>query len=55
MIAHISPAMAQRDETFNTLVYADRAKNITNKVTNIDNQVTNVTNNVTQHPALYTG
>ena len=33
MIAHISPAMAQREETFNTLVYADRAKNITNKVT----------------------
>ncbi|XP_043207087.1 kinesin-like protein KIF19 [Amphibalanus amphitrite] len=32
MIAHISPAMAQREETFNTLVYADRAKNITNKV-----------------------
>ena len=37
MIAHISPAMAQRDETFNTLVYADRAKNITNKVTIANN------------------
>ena len=32
MIAHISPADRQRDESRNTLVYADRAKNISNKV-----------------------
>ena len=32
MIAHISPADRHRDESRNTLVYADRAKNISNKV-----------------------
>lgn len=32
MIAHISPADRNRDESRNTLVYADRAKNISNKV-----------------------
>ena len=32
MIAHISPADKHREESRNTLVYADRAKNITNKV-----------------------
>ena len=32
MIAHISPADKHRDESRNTLVYADRAKNISNKV-----------------------
>ena len=32
MIAHVSPADRQRDESRNTLVYADRAKNISNKV-----------------------
>ena len=32
MIAHISPADKSRDESRNTLVYADRAKNISNKV-----------------------
>ncbi|XP_043243868.1 kinesin-like protein KIF19 isoform X2 [Amphibalanus amphitrite] len=46
MIAHISPAMAQRDETFNTLVYADRAKNITNKV---KRNVLDVTHQVSQY------
>ncbi len=34
MVAHISPADRQRDESKNTLVYADRAKNISNKVHN---------------------
>ncbi|XP_037093604.1 kinesin-like protein KIF19 [Pollicipes pollicipes] len=46
MIAHISPAMAQRDETFNTLVYADRAKNISNKV---KRNVLDVTHQVSQY------
>ncbi len=32
MVAHISPADRHRDESRNTLVYADRAKNISNKV-----------------------
>ena len=32
MIANISPAHWQRDDSRNTLVYADRAKNISNKV-----------------------
>jgi len=34
MIAHVSPADKSRDESRNTLVYADRAKNISNKVNN---------------------
>ncbi|XP_076365661.1 kinesin-like protein KIF19 isoform X2 [Tachypleus tridentatus] len=34
MIAHVSPAAIHFDESRNTLVYADRAKNITNKVRN---------------------
>ncbi|XP_022242092.1 kinesin-like protein KIF19 [Limulus polyphemus] len=34
MIAHISPAAIHFDESRNTLLYADRAKNITNKVSN---------------------
>ncbi|KAH7949315.1 hypothetical protein HPB49_007708 [Dermacentor silvarum] len=32
MVAHISPASAHYDESRNTLVYAERARNITNKV-----------------------
>ena len=32
MIAHISPADKHREESRNTLVYADRAKNISSKV-----------------------
>ena len=38
MIAHVSPADRQRDESRNTLVYADRAKNISNKVSKYDMQ-----------------
>lgn len=34
MIAHISPEVSQRDETKNTLVYADRANNITTRLQN---------------------
>ncbi|XP_043199191.1 kinesin-like protein KIF19, partial [Amphibalanus amphitrite] len=49
MIAHISPAMAQREETFNTLVYADRAKNITNKV---KRNVLDVTHQVSQYQSI---
>lgn len=32
MIAHVSPAISQKDETRNTLIYADRANHIQNKV-----------------------
>ncbi|RLU18920.1 hypothetical protein DMN91_009278 [Ooceraea biroi] len=32
MIAHVSPASMQRDESKNTLIYADRANKISNKV-----------------------
>lgn len=32
MVAHISPASAHYDESRNTLVFAERARNITNKV-----------------------
>lgn len=32
MIAHVSPANAQRDESKNTLIYADRANKISNKI-----------------------
>ena len=35
MIAHISPADKHWEESRNTLVYADRAKNISNKVTGV--------------------
>lgn len=33
MIAHVSPSHKHREETRNTLLYADKAKNISNKVT----------------------
>ena len=36
MIAHISPADKHREESRNTLVYADRAKNISSKVSTVD-------------------
>ena len=32
MIAHVSPALNQREESKNTLLYAERAKSISNKV-----------------------
>ncbi|KAK4874894.1 hypothetical protein RN001_014254 [Aquatica leii] len=32
MIAHVSPSLAQKEESRNTLMYADRANNISNKV-----------------------
>lgn len=32
MIAHVSPALLHREESKNTLLYAERAKNISNKV-----------------------
>ena len=32
MIAHVGPSSSNYDETYNTLVYANRAKNITTRV-----------------------
>lgn len=32
MIAHVSPAMVHREDSKNTLLYAERARRITNKV-----------------------
>ena len=46
MIAHISPADVHREESRNTLVYADRAKNISNKV---HKNVLDVSFHVTQY------
>lgn len=37
MIAHASPASGSFEETRNTLVYADRAKNIKTNVSNVVN------------------
>jgi kinesin family protein 18/19 len=39
MIAHVSPSDKSRDESRNTLVYADRAKNISNKVNGLTDDV----------------
>jgi len=49
MIAHISPADRHRDESRNTLVYADRAKNISNKVRR---NVLDVSFHVTQYQSI---
>lgn len=35
MIAHVSPAAVHKEESRNTLLYADRAKNISNKASNM--------------------
>ena len=49
MIAHISPADVHREESRNTLVYADRAKNISNKV---HKNVLDVSFHVTQYQSI---
>jgi len=36
MITHISPASSNFEESRNTLVYADKAKNIRNKVSTLN-------------------
>lgn len=46
MIAHVSPATVNRDESRNTLVYADRANRISNKV---ERNVLDVTYHVSQY------
>ncbi|XP_049817903.1 kinesin-like protein KIF19 isoform X2 [Aethina tumida] len=49
MIAHVSPSVTQRDESRNTLTYADRANNITNKV---ERNVLDVSYHVTQYQTV---
>ncbi|XP_060521657.1 kinesin-like protein KIF19 isoform X2 [Cylas formicarius] len=49
MIAHVSPAAGQREETRNTLVYADRANSISTKV---ERNVLDVSYQVTQYQTV---
>lgn len=51
MIAHVSPSVAQKDESRNTLIYADRANNITTK---IERNVLDVSYQVTQYQTVIT-
>lgn len=51
MIAHVSPASSQKDESRNTLIYADRANNISNKV---ERNVLDVHYHVTQYQTVIT-
>ena len=53
MIAHISPADRQRDESRNTLVYADRAKNISNKVSQLIERYFKIENTIRRGLILY--
>lgn len=47
MIAHVTPAVSAFEETYNTIIYANRAKNIKNNATrNILNAETHITNYV---------
>lgn len=46
MIAHVSPALSQKEESRNTLIYADRANHISNKV---ERNVLDVSYQVTQY------
>ena len=49
MIAHVSPSVSQRDESRNTLMYADRANSISNKV---ERNVLDVSYHVTQYQTV---
>ncbi|XP_057667084.1 kinesin-like protein KIF19 [Diorhabda carinulata] len=49
MIAHVSPSPAQKEESRNTLIYADRANNITTK---IERNVLDVSYHVTQYQTV---
>ncbi|XP_077526332.1 kinesin family member 19A [Haemaphysalis longicornis] len=51
MVAHISPASAHYDESRNTLVFAERARNITNKVRI---NLVDVTHHVKQYQSIIT-
>nr|XP_022906683.1 kinesin-like protein KIF19 isoform X2 [Onthophagus taurus] len=49
MIAHVSPASNQKDESRNTLIYADRAKNISSKA---ESNILDVSYHVTQYQTV---
>ncbi|XP_066139573.1 kinesin-like protein KIF19 [Euwallacea fornicatus] len=49
MIAHVSPSASQKDESRNTLIYADRANNISTKV---ERNVLDVSYQVTQYQTV---
>ncbi|GFG34639.1 hypothetical protein Cfor_03711 [Coptotermes formosanus] len=49
MVAHVSPAAVHKDESRNTLLYADRAKNILNKV---ERNVLDVSYHVSQYRTI---
>uniref|UniRef100_A0A6P7GZF8 Kinesin-like protein n=1 Tax=Diabrotica virgifera virgifera TaxID=50390 RepID=A0A6P7GZF8_DIAVI len=49
MIAHVSPSAGQKEESRNTLIYADRANNITTK---IERNVFDVSYHVTQYQTV---
>lgn len=49
MIAHVSPSANQKDESNNTLIYADRANNISNKV---ERNIFDVSYHVTQYQTV---
>ncbi|EFA08129.2 kinesin-like protein KIF19 [Tribolium castaneum] len=49
MIAHVSPSVTQKDESRNTLIYADRANNISTKA---ERNVLDVSYHVTQYQTV---
>ncbi|KAB0793661.1 hypothetical protein PPYR_13281 [Photinus pyralis] len=49
MIAHVSPSLGQKEESRNTLIYADRANNISNKV---ERNIYDVSYHVTQYQTV---
>ncbi|XP_068084408.1 kinesin-like protein KIF19 [Anabrus simplex] len=49
MVAHVSPAVRHKEESRNTLLYADRAKNISNKV---ERNILDVSYHVSQYRAI---
>ncbi|KAF5280510.1 hypothetical protein FQA39_LY18032 [Lamprigera yunnana] len=51
MIAHVSPSLGQKEESRNTLIYADRANNISNKV---ERNIYDVSYHVTQYQTVIT-
>lgn len=49
MIAHVSPSLSQKDESRNTLIYADRANHISTKV---ERNILDVTYHVNQYQTV---
>lgn len=51
MVAHVSPSTNQKEESRNTLIYADRTKNISHKV---ERNVLDVSYHVSQYQTVGT-